>query len=255
MPGFNMKETEWSKNLWERCKKVFQAHNTRITALEQGGGGGGSVTVTDGDPTLAWGTRSTVGTVDSTSLHVTMPAKPAYTAQDVGALPSNTTYVSGVKGDAENAYRSGQVNLTPANIGAVATSDIVNNLTSTATDKPLSAAQGKALNDKITTYKNGDVIRSDRVLFGYCAGDKIARFYHATQKIIPSGATLTIAGSISALYTADGTSITVPSGATLDVTRSNDYLYYIDIKGLSGLSSNKACYARLSNGNITVSIS
>lgn len=29
------------------------------------------------------------------------------------------------------------------------TSDVVNNLTSTATDKPLSAAQGKALNDKL----------------------------------------------------------------------------------------------------------
>ena len=30
----------------------------------------------------------------------------------------------------------------------IASEDVVNNLTSTATDKPLSAAQGKALNDK-----------------------------------------------------------------------------------------------------------
>lgn len=33
---------------------------------------------------------------------------------------------------------------------ALAPSDVVNNLTSTATDKPLSAAQGKTLNDKLT---------------------------------------------------------------------------------------------------------
>ena len=35
------------------------------------------VTVTDGDPTLAWGTRSAVGSVAGTDLHVTMPANPA----------------------------------------------------------------------------------------------------------------------------------------------------------------------------------
>lgn len=34
------------------------------------------VMVTDGDPTLAWGTRSTVGSVGGTDLHVTMPSNP-----------------------------------------------------------------------------------------------------------------------------------------------------------------------------------
>ena len=63
-----MKTSEWSRALWERCRKVFQAHDTRITALEQGGGGGGAV--------------------------------------------------SGVKGDQESTYRTGNVNLTPANLGA-----------------------------------------------------------------------------------------------------------------------------------------
>ena len=37
----------------------------------------GIVTVTDGDPTLAWGTRSKVGDVAGTDLHVTLPANPA----------------------------------------------------------------------------------------------------------------------------------------------------------------------------------
>lgn len=35
-----------------------------------------TVSVTDGDPTLAWSTRSKVGTVQGTDLHVTMPANP-----------------------------------------------------------------------------------------------------------------------------------------------------------------------------------
>lgn len=40
------------------------------------------------------------------------------TPENIGALPNSTTYVSGVKGNAESSYRSGQVNLTPANLGA-----------------------------------------------------------------------------------------------------------------------------------------
>lgn len=44
------------------------------------------------------------------------------TPANIGALPSNTTYVSGVKGNSESSYRSGNVNLTPANLGAVAKS-------------------------------------------------------------------------------------------------------------------------------------
>ena len=51
--------------------------------------------------------------------------------------------------------------------GKVNTGDIVNNCTSTATNKPLSAAQGKALWDKYTQL-NGDlggiVIQSNRIL-------------------------------------------------------------------------------------------
>ena len=62
-----MKTSDWSRALWERCKKVFNLHDARITALEQGGGGGA---------------------------------------------------VSGVKGDTESTYRTGNVNLTPANLGA-----------------------------------------------------------------------------------------------------------------------------------------
>ena len=47
--------------------------------LPQTGGGTATfydVEVTDGDPTLAWGTRSKVGTINGTDLHVTMPENP-----------------------------------------------------------------------------------------------------------------------------------------------------------------------------------
>jgi len=48
-----------------------------------------------------------------------------------------------------------------AELGAkVNTSDIVNNLTSTATDQPLSAAQGKALNDKIGALVKSKTLQS-----------------------------------------------------------------------------------------------
>lgn len=57
--------------------------------------------------------------------------------------------VSGVKGDAESTYRTGQVNLTAANVGAVDADDVANDLTTTAAGKVLDARQGKALNDAI----------------------------------------------------------------------------------------------------------
>jgi len=60
--------------------------------------------------------------------------------------------VTGVKGNAETDYRTGDVNLTPANIGAepadatiLKQADVVNDLTHTDTNKPLSANQGKEL--------------------------------------------------------------------------------------------------------------
>lgn len=44
--------------------------------------------------------------------------------------------------------------------GKINTNDIVNNLTSTAADKPLSAAQGKALAEQISNAGGGDMLKS-----------------------------------------------------------------------------------------------
>lgn len=56
-----------------------------LTALTQ------HQSVTDNDPTLAWGTRSKVGTIGSTELHVTMPGNPASGKLDSTGDASNTT--------------------------------------------------------------------------------------------------------------------------------------------------------------------
>lgn len=95
-----------------------------------------------------------------------LPQSGAFTGTDVLAIEINgVTYkldgatlataivsigslVTGVKGNNEGTYRTGNVNITPANVGALAPSDVVNNLTSTSTTAPLSAAQGKELNAK-----------------------------------------------------------------------------------------------------------
>lgn len=137
-------------NMWARITSMFSGLDERVTDLEEGGGGGGGggqvnvieaisfngsnvppdankrVSLTETDPTVpAWAKAA---------------SKPTYTAAEVGALPANTpipsktsdltndsgfltgsTGVAGVKGDAENTYRHGNVNLTPANIGAPST--------------------------------------------------------------------------------------------------------------------------------------
>ena len=64
--------------------------------------------------------------------------------------------ITGVKGDSENDYRTGNVNITPANIGAVSTSSIANNLTTITTGSVLDATQGKALKDDVDSKLSKD---------------------------------------------------------------------------------------------------
>jgi hypothetical protein len=72
---------------------------------------------------------------------------------------------------------SGGTPITPAALNnmengisaALTTVDVVNNLTSTTTNKPLSAAQGKALNDKITPLEDID-LKISATLYNYKSG-------------------------------------------------------------------------------------
>lgn len=72
----------------------------------------------------------------------------------IALTDTNTHTLTGVKGNAESTYRTGNVNITPANIGAIPSGNISNNLTTTAASHVLDARQGKALNDKITSLNN-----------------------------------------------------------------------------------------------------
>lgn len=90
--------------------------------LPQTGGGTATfydVEVTDGDPTLAWSTRSKVGTVNGTDLHVTMPGDPnALTdvssyfetgvtvnfAYRIGKIVFYSIFISGITSAANTAY-------------------------------------------------------------------------------------------------------------------------------------------------------
>lgn len=71
-----------------------------------------------------------------------IPTKTSQLTNDRGFITSADlpSFVSGVKGNSESSYRTGNVNLTPANIGAVPTSRTVNskalssNITLTASD-------------------------------------------------------------------------------------------------------------------------
>lgn len=69
--------------------------------------------VTDGDPTLQWGTRSKVATVGSTDIHVTMPANPdtTYSAGD-GLVLTGTTFTPNTSFTTQNKDYAVQVDST-----------------------------------------------------------------------------------------------------------------------------------------------
>lgn len=73
----------------------------------------GAITVTDGDPTLAWGTRSKVGSVGNTDLHVTMPGNPAPAVIDNLSSTSATDALSANQGRVLNS------NIAPYNLGSI----------------------------------------------------------------------------------------------------------------------------------------
>ena len=93
-------------------------------------------------------------------------------------------------------------------------SDVVNNLTSTATDKALSAAQGKALNDKMTEFVNDYVEGTTdasgnistgvygwrKIVYASCAGYIVLPFIFGSYtyfKIIGIGSTIDIVANTS----------------------------------------------------------
>jgi len=78
----------------------------------------------------------------------------------VGDLDTNTQTVTGVKGNAESSYRTGQVNITPANIGVSATTTSVTVGSTTASIPQATATtpkmDGTAAVGSETTWAKGD---------------------------------------------------------------------------------------------------
>ena len=118
------------------------------------------------DPTASGTSTTFIDSISQDAQGVITPTKKtvASASQSADGLMSSTdktkldgiasgaqvNSITGVKGDAEADYRTGNVNLTAANIGAVDADDIANDLTTTAAGKVLDARQGKALNDLIS---------------------------------------------------------------------------------------------------------
>ena len=108
-----------------------------------------------------------------------VPAAGSFTIH-TSAIPAGTVTImvmfAGTMGEAQyqvlaDVYSTSQ---------ALAKADVVNNLSSTATDKPLSAAQGKALNDNLnniprikTTTVTGTTNGAGNLLYNTFTGEKI----------------------------------------------------------------------------------
>lgn len=108
------------------------------------------------------------------------------------------------------------------------TSDIVNNLTSTATDKPLSAAQGKALNDKIKTDTIALTPHSNVTL-------SYNQSHYITDKIIH----ILCRVKVDSVPSTDFTAISLPNG----ISFSNSGLVFPVFKASGEWSTpNQICY-------------
>ena len=148
------------------------------------------------NPTLAWGTKSTVGTVGGVALTLTMPGNPN-TNTTYSFSNNNPTLAWSTKSTVGTV---GGVALTvtmPGNPNTNTWRGCINNLTSTVTDQSLSAAQGKALNDKIMTHAYTELSkygltfqwwRVGRVVFFRCNGSASQAIgASATLHTTPSG--------------------------------------------------------------------
>lgn len=70
---------------------------------------------------------------------ITLPSGNTYYFKDTTAR--NTGKVSGIKGNSESSYRTGNVNLTAANVGAADLSNLVTSISSSSTNAQYPSAK------------------------------------------------------------------------------------------------------------------
>ena len=132
--------------------------------------------------------------------------------------------------------------------------DIVNNLTSQETQKPLSAAQGKALNEAIaqsTAYHIGDTFGSrqwramGRVIN---SGKGIYCWFDLGKPIIANGATITL-GSINVYGLSSGTF--TPAGTVSSITVSGNELIFV-VDTTTSHTPGDVCLLEFNNTSLTL---
>ena len=186
-------------NLWAHVKTMFSGLDTRVTALEQGGGGGGAVSGVKGnaestyrtgqvnltpanigakatqsavsDPTASGTGLTFIDSITQDAQGVITPTKKTVqtATQSADGVMSSTdkakldgiaagaevNSITGVKGDAESSYRTGNVNLTPANIGAPANTDLTSIIATGTTN-----ATGATITKGTYFYLNGTLVQA-----------------------------------------------------------------------------------------------
>ena len=253
-----MSDKEWSRNLWSRIKALFGGLDTRVTALEQGGGGGGSVTVVDGDPTLSWGTRSTVGTVAGTALHATMPAKPTYTAADVGALPlSGGTMTGNIDMGQAGASSTAKIIQWTTTDGTVFTIRPYNNLFQIVRTPSGGTSSGVLNIDSDGNITVASPVSWRTALGVYSKSDVDglvgAKIYSVRGTIVVSGTTGTAKGYGKATVQIIGKTVLVDFSAKITTagTVSNVYNIGISVATLRGINASIPAFTVGNGGNIT----
>lgn len=130
----------------------------------------------------------------------------------------STAGVTGVKGNAESSYRTGNVNITPANIGALATTDDASNTTTTFTQA--------STRTNLTTKEKLSI--SLGKIMKWFADLKTVAFtgsYNdlSNKPTIPSAYTLPSATSttLGGVKTTDSSAVTNSTGLALAATEKN----------------------------------
>lgn len=147
----------------DMLKNVYDTNNNGIVDNAEKVNG---LTVQTAVPANAKFTDTTYGVV-STSANGLAPKLPGNTTSYLRgdgtwatiSVPSGA--VSGVKGNAESTYRTGNVNLTPANIGAIpngGAESLTDELTINASGNPITVSNGNiSIEDAIISIINGEL--------------------------------------------------------------------------------------------------
>lgn len=141
----------------------------------------------------------------------------AYVQQQIQAVGALT----GVKGDAESTYRTGNVNLTPANLG-------LGNVDNTSdASKPISTATQAALDGKADAADLGDLAYLDEVP------------NHSTAKLTSGTLGVARGGTGKASHTVNSilTGGTTTTGAVQDVATASGALYATSANGAASFGT------------------